>query len=393
MYYMKKIILGLAVIVFFIAPYAYASDNLEVAGWVPYWRDSEGMKDAIKHLSQIDAVYPFVFTVKLDGTLYDNAGLGKKDWKSFIKAAQKKNVEIIPTVMWNDGASTHRILSNPTLRKAHVSEIVAMVTKGKYDGVGIDYEGKNAETINFFSQFLKELKEALGTKILTCTIEARTPPDSLYKEVPATITYANDYKEIAKYCDRIEIMAYDQQRADIKLNSERRGVPYMPVSDTDWVKKVAKLAVETLPKEKIILGMATYGNHWEVTVAPDWFKDYRRIGALNVPDILDLAKEYKIKPVRSTGGEMTFAYVPKTASKEVKKALKVAKNAKGSAVWEKALEYANKTGKTVTINLAVYSDALAMKDKIDLAKEYNFRGVALFKIDGEEDQKVWNYLK
>ena len=30
--------------------------NLEVSGWIPYWRDSEGIKDAKKHIRDIDAV-------------------------------------------------------------------------------------------------------------------------------------------------------------------------------------------------------------------------------------------------------------------------------------------------------------------------------------------------
>jgi spore germination protein YaaH len=373
----------------------YASEtNLEVAGWIPYWRDTQGIKDATKHLSSIDVVYPFAYTVTTKGELRDQAELEKKEWTRFKKLAKKQDVEVIPTVMWSDGESIHSVLSDTLLRTAHIDGIVDMVRKGDYSGVGIDYESKSAETINYFSLFIKELKEKLGKKILTCTLEARTPPDSLYKEVPAVLTYANDYKEIGKYCDRVELMTYDQQRADLKLNAEKAGQPYMPISDVDWVKKVAILALKDIPKEKILLGIASYGHHYVVTVSPDWYQNYQKIGALNVPSILDIAKEYKVKPSLNRAGEMSFTYIPKSSDLKLSKSLKIPKDTpKGNLVAARALAYANKTGKTVTFNMAWYSDAGAMKQKIDLAKELGLRGVAFFKFDGEEDQKVWNYLK
>lgn len=390
----KKIFFILLVCVFSIPGLTHAADDFEVAGWIPYWRDSQGIKDAKKHIDSIDAVYPFAFTVTTQGGIRDQAGLDEKEWKNFIRSAKRKDVEIIPTVMWSDGASIHTVLSDEKLRKTHIEEIVAMVEDGEYDGVGIDYEAKKAETINAFSTFLEELKEALDDKILTCTIEARTPPDSLYKEIPAVITYANDYKEIAKHCDRIEIMAYDQQRADLKLNKEKNGLPYMPVADTDWVRKVVELALKDLPKEKVILGIPTYGNHYAVTVAPEWFRDYTRIGALNPPDILDIAKKHKVTPTRNKAGELSFSYLPKTSKVKLKSSLDIPKNTKkGDLVAARALAYANETGKEVTFHIASYQDAEAMKEKIDLAKEFDLRGVALFKFDGEEDQKVWKYLK
>ncbi len=371
-----------------------ASSDLEVAGWIPYWSDTSGMKDAKKHISAIDVVYPFAFTVTTKGELRDQAGLTDKDWKAFVKLVQKKNVEVIPTVMWSDGASIHSVLSNAEARKAHIKGIVEMVQKGKFDGVGIDYESKESETINYFSLFLKELKAELGDKVLTCAIEARTPPDSLYKEIPAVLTYANDYTEIGKHCDRVELMTYDQQRADLKLNASKAGQPYMPVSDVDWVRKVVELAIKDIPKEKILLGMASYGHHYTVTVAPDWYKNYQKIGALNVPGILKIAKEYKVTPTRNRAGEMSFTYIPKSSELKLSTALKIPKDTpKGNLVAARALAYANKTGETVTFNMAWYSDAEAMKQKIDLAKEFNLHGVALFKFDGQEDQKVWNYLK
>lgn len=391
----KNIFFGFIAALFLFPSATHASNaDLEVAGWIPYWRDSQGIKDARRHIDSIDAVYPFAFTVTTQGSIRDQAGLGDKEWKTFMRTAERKNVEIIPTIMWSDGESIHTVLSDETLRKSHIKEIATMVEDGDYDGVGIDYEAKKAETIDAFSTFLEELKEELDDKILTCTIEARTPPDSLYKEVPAVITYANDYKEIAKHCDRIEIMAYDQQRADLKLNKEKSGLPYLPVADTDWVRKVVELALKDLPKEKVILGIPTYGTHYAVTVAPDWFRDYKRLGALNAPHILDIAKKHRVTPTRNKAGELGFSYLPKSSKVKLTSSLKIPKDTKkGDIIAARALAYANKTGKEVTFNIASYQDAEAMKEKIDLAKEFNLRGVALFKIDGEEDQKVWKYLR
>lgn len=392
--HIKTIYIGLFIL-FFITPLSSHAANLEVSGWVPYWNDTNGMKDVKKHLSQIDVVYPFAFTVTTKGELRDQAGLDKKDWKSFAKTVQKKNVLLVPTVMWSDGVSIHAVLSATSTRTAHVKEIAAMVEKGKYDGVDIDYEGKKSETKNGFSQFLIELKKALGDKMLSCTIEPRTPPDSLYKEVPVTMNYVNDYAVIGEVCDRVVIMAYDQQRADIKLNDDRSGKPYVPLADKEWVEKVVQETLKTIPKEKVVLGIATYGHHYAVTVAPNWYRDYWKLGAMNVPDILDVAKKNKVTPSRNVAGEMSFSYLPK-ASAHVKfpSNLTIPKDTpKGMKVAAQALAYANKTGKEVVINVGWYSDARAMKDKIDLAKKYNLLGVSLFKFDGEEDQKVWTYLK
>ncbi len=168
----------------------------------------------------------------------------------------------------------------------------------------------------------------------------------------------------------------------------------MPLADKDWVEKVVVLALKDIPKEKLVLGIPSYGHHYTVTVAPEWYKDYTRIGALNVPDMLDVAKEYKVTPSRNKAGEMSFSYIPKSSDLVLSKNLKIPKNTpKGNIVAARALAYANKTGETVQFRIGWYSDAEAMKDKIDIAKKYELYGVSLFKIDGEEDQKVWKYLK
>jgi spore germination protein YaaH len=146
-----------------------------------------------------------------------------------------------------------------------------------------------------------------------------------------------------------------------------------------------------------VLGIPSYGRQWAVTVAPEWFRGYESLEALNIPHMLDLAKREKLTPTRNVAGEMSFSYLPgrvdQKTQKEVKKMKVPSGTAKGDRISLQALAYANKTGKEVTVNVAWYSDAGAMIDKIEMAEEYGLRGVSFFKIDGEEDQKVWSYLK
>jgi spore germination protein YaaH len=336
--------------------------------------------------------------VKQDGTLKDNGNLKGREWQKLFKTARKEDVAVIPTIMSGDGALIHSILSDTPKRKAHIKHIVDAVKKGKFDGIDIDYESRTKITIDYFSVFLGELKLALGKdKTLVCTLEPRTPPDSLWREVPHPLPYSNDYDQIKQYCDIVQIMTYDQQRADLKLNEARSGLPYFPVADKEWVEKVMVETEKGIPEEKLMLGVATYGRHMGVTVSPNWFQAYAQLGAVNRPDALALSKEHKVKPSVSSSGEQVITYLPKTMPKKVATAVKKMKvpsgTPSGMKVAAQALAYANKTGETLIINMAWWSDASAIEEKVELAEERGWRGVAMFKIDGEEDPGVWKLFK
>lgn len=339
-------------------------------------------------------IHPFGYALQSDGDIKDLMDITKGSWKKLISAAKKEKVLIVPTITTSNGSLVHTLLSDEDARKDHIKSILSVVKKQKFDGIDIDYEGKFSMTKDYYSLFLKELKKGLGKKILSCTVEARTPPEDLYRTLPADLAYANDYDAIAKYCDRVNIMAYDQQRADLTLNDANKGEPYIPVADEAWVRKVLEFTLKTIPKEKVVLGLATYGHQYEVLVTPQQYTEYRRSGAFNLPGIEKKIDKYDIEPSRTRAGELGFSFsdLMEHAPQFITN-FSIPKNTPESlVVAARSLAYANATGNSAVFQYITWSDAEAMKDKINLAQEFGLRGVALFKIDGQEDKNVWKDL-
>src|SRR3989338_2928310 len=250
----------------FLAPVsASAATKFEVSGWIPYWRTATGTADVLPHLDKLTEVNPFVYTLKSDGTFLDNGKLDQEPWKSFIAAAKAKKVRVIPTIMTSNGELLHKLLSNSTSRIALEDRITKLVKDNNFDGIDIDFEGKKAEDKAYFATFLKGLYQRMGNKWVMCTIESRTPLESRYygTDIPAdATTYANDFVAINKYCDRVRIMAYDQQGIDQRLASQAGSASQIsaPVADPVWVEKVIKLISKDIKKSKLVIGAPTYAH-------------------------------------------------------------------------------------------------------------------------------------
>lgn len=390
---MTKKILLLSLIALFVVPTGFAEAKYrgEVAGWVPWFGGEKAAEAAEKRLDELDTLYLFVYEVDDKGDIVSKVDLESGAWEDLIDAARDERVDIIPTIAWFDGDAIHETLSSSKKRRAFIRDIEDLVDDNDYDGVDIDFEQKKSETINYFSTFLKDLEDELGRDDLVCTIESRMEPEHRWRTVPDKIEYANDFGKINKYCDRVQIMAYDQQRADIVINELRRGVPYAPVADTDWVDHVLNFALEDFDEDKVMLGVATYGRAWDVTVAPDWYRDYTRVASLNQPRILELAEKYDSPIGRTEAGEAVISYFPEDSIYKVLNALPVPEGTpKGFEAAAKALFFATRTGMEVPVRFVTWSDAKAIKEKIELAEEYDLEGVSIFKIDGEEDPKIWD---
>jgi len=363
--------------------------SLEVSGWIPYWRKATGTQEALLHLDAFTELNPFGYTVKSDGTLADIAKLDEEPWTTLFAEARKKKIRIIPTVMWSDTNAIHRILSNQKTRIALEDEIAALVKAKGFDGIDIDFEGKKAETKDYFSTFLKGLYMRMGNKWVMCTIEARTPLAARYDTIPKDIRYANDFVAINKYCDRVRIMTYDQGTIDVKLNRARTA-PYIPVADPAWVEKVMTLTMQTIPKKKLSIGIATYGYEYKVTKLSEYGYRYDLEWAFNPRYATELAAKLGITPFRTGSNEAGFIYNPGSVNAA---AGATASGTAGGTPTSTTAENQPSSLVTGQTNILVWSDAKAIKDKIDLAKRLGVRGVSIFKIDGGADPGLWELLR
>jgi spore germination protein YaaH len=383
---------------------ALGASSLEIMGWIPYWRAATGTADVLPHLASLTSVMPFGYVVQPDGSLHDAFGLDaprSTTSATLVAAAHAQGVKVVPTVMWSDTEAIHRILSDQTSRIALEDAIADLAKKNGFDGISIDFEGKYAKTIDYFSTFLKGLYQRMGNKWVYCAIEARTPVERRYDGTPppdATV-YANDFEAINKYCDRVQLMTYDQQTVDVSLNRTADGAPYIPVADPRWVESVVELAAKSIAKNKLMIGIATYGYEWEVSPLAVSGYRYDKLWAFNPRYATDLATQLSVTPTRNAAGELSFTYKPDAEGGPA--AVSVA--ASGEAT-ETTSGTGNQTTTATTYpsteaehyaksyNILWWSDAQAIKDKIDLAKKLGIRGIAVFKLDGGEDPAFWNVL-
>ncbi|MDE2071757.1 MAG: peptidoglycan-binding protein, partial [Patescibacteria group bacterium] len=226
-----------------------ATGAFEYSGWLPGWRAASSTADVLPHLAQFKSVMPFVLKVAGDGTLSNTSQLAEEPWASLIAAAKAQKVRVVPTIMWGKGSEIQAVLSDTKKRIALEDAVARLVKQNGFDGIDIDFEAKQAQTINYFSTFLKGLYARMGSKWVYCTVEARMPLEDRYgpgMTIPPDATqYANDYVAMNKYCDRVEIMAYDQGTIDVKLNNAR-SAPYAPVADPLWVAALVDVAAQSI---------------------------------------------------------------------------------------------------------------------------------------------------
>jgi len=123
------------------------------------------------------------------------------------------------------------------------------------DGIDLDFEHVGAEFTDRYTQFVRELSEALHAvdKRLSICVGSLTPP--MYAAHPDWLFY--DPVALGEVCDEVRVMCYDMFCAG--------GTWYGPTSTCPWARESMLWWLQRVPRERLIMALPAYSNEYETT--------------------------------------------------------------------------------------------------------------------------------
>jgi hypothetical protein len=223
---------------------------------------------------------------------------------------------------------THFVLAPGSAeRKTLIADLLEAAKD--FDGLQIDFEYVPQRDGGNFLSFLAELRTALGGKMFTIALPARS------KKVSNDVY---DYEKIRPLVDRVLVMAYDEHWSTSKPG---------PVASLPWCKRVADYSLKIIGGEKLIMGIPFYGRAWG---------DTNPSRALLYSGVEDVITGNRVAEIRRENGIPTFDY-------------------------------------DVSVSVKVYyEDDYSLSARMEMYKSLGVRSVGFWRL-GQETQAVWDILR
>lgn len=303
---------------------------------VDWQGDTMALRSLQVYGDNIDTVAYFGLSLDRYGNLSNPGG----DGRELMDAARRGGQAMLLTVHnmrsgTFDRAGVHALLNDTVARTRAVENIYHAAREGGYAGINLDIEALDPADRNQYTSFVRSLADRLRPAGLAVTlaVPAKTGDDrwNLWSG-------GFDYTGLGELADALVIMAYDEHWA---------GGPPGPVASIGWAERVARYVADTIPKEKVLFGIAGYGY--------DWVQATGETIALSAPSAANKAARFGVS-IRWDDD----ARVPYFA-------------------------YADGRGRQHTV---YYENASSMEAKVDLVTRHGFAGIALWRL-GLEDPAVW----
>jgi spore germination protein YaaH len=334
-------------------------EQREVIGFLPYWLLNKATGG---YTNEITTLTYFGLTIDKDGSVkkYTRPGesepgylaltSGKVD--QFLTNAKNNNLKLSLLVFAGNETEIKTLISKPQEHADKlIQEINPIMNKYGFTDLNIDIESVEDVTTSDqsnFAIFIKEIKNKLKTNNLgTLTVDS-SPTDLIKKRLI-------NVSKISSDIDKIVIMGYDFHFVGSLVTG-----PVAPInganSDSEFdVETAIKLALNVIPKEKILLGIPAYGYQWETLT------DNPRSGVMP-----------------GSGAVVSARSIQKMLSECASCSAKIDEEAKESYVT-----YKDKASGTFVQTF--FPDQKATTEKISLANSYQLGGIAVWALGYEDD--------
>jgi spore germination protein YaaH len=301
-----------------------------------------------EHADKIDIVVPAWYSVDGNGLVWGGPN------PYVLQTAVQHHVPVMPIVASMVQTDLHRLLTTPAARKAFIEAILGECKKNEYSGFQIDFENVQWTDRDLLSDLTAETAAALHKENLQLTIATvpnapGAPGISAYSRwLYANWRGAYDLKTLAKTVDLICLMTYDQNT---------RWTQPGPVAGYLWTVQQLEYALQSVPKEKLSLGIPLYGYHWFAG---------------------DPGKEEKPNPNAEYIGQQEIdeylaAYHPRLEWDSVDR-----------AAWFYFYKDDNR-------EWVFYTDKHGFQERLNLVRDYKLQGFCSWVL-GTEDPAIWTLL-
>lgn len=359
-----------------------------------WFSDYEAMKKTV-HL--YNEIHPFIYGMKgresNNGDLYSSWGSTQKHERVAELRKLNPNVKIIPTIFrWEN--KYEKISENigmngrNDIRDRHMANILHEVDTYGYDGIDIDYEGMSCEKKEKFEEFIVILSKEIHKrgKILSVAVHPKTPAkkESLKAckglKDKIKMDYAenwrgpmtHDYAFLAKYADRIKIMAYELHPR--KYRNPGPG----PQAPNTWIKSIIEYAKARVPSRQLYMAIPTYGYDWALNcnakIKSVYYQDAVRkkdLGIHRQPTNID-------QILANTKGSDSWTNLSKFSW------VHTGKTYEDPSIWYKS-EGCDR--------VAFYMNRKAFEDKMNLLRQYDLGGFSFWQLISDNDPGINDYLE
>ncbi|OQV15813.1 Acidic mammalian chitinase [Hypsibius exemplaris] len=216
------------------------------------------------------ATQSFGFLTKAGSSPYTNASVSVMDTASQLKFLKRKNPNlklILSIGGWGTASTITSIASSADLRRLFIPSLIRTIREIGYDGLDISWEWPTKSDAPYFTSLFTEIRAALDAEAQS----TRTTRLIFTAAVGNTTMPGYNFPLMFQVLDLINLMTYDLHTPYFEPGETGHHTQlYPPFSNTsstnvrDFAEKWEEVGA---PKSKLVLGLATYGNTWNLTNA------------------------------------------------------------------------------------------------------------------------------